>query len=94
MPRFNYGGQALIEFSTVSITPLGAFAGKEPILVNMWRSMFQMDPLPEEEAVKALSDLPIAGGTGKIFDLTGEKGGKKSRIVTAMLNAHLYDRLI
>lgn len=72
--------------ATVSITPLGAFEGKEPILVNMWRSMFQMDPLPEEEAVKALSDLPIAGGTGKIFDLTGEKGGKKSRIVTAMFN--------
>ena len=72
--------------ATASITPLGAFAGKEPILVNMWRSMFQMDPLPEEEAVKALSDLPIAGGTGKIFDLTGEKGGKKSRIVTAMFN--------
>ena len=72
--------------ATVNITPLGAFAGKEPILVNMWRSMFQMEPLPEAEAVKALSDLPIAGGMGKIFDLTGEKAGKKSRIVTAMFN--------
>ena len=72
--------------ASINITPLGAFGGKEPILVNMWRSMFKLEPLSEEDAAKALADLPIAGGSGKVFDLTGDQRGKKVRIVTAMFN--------
>ena len=68
----------------VNITPLGSFSGKEPVLVNMWRSVFALEPLADEEAAKALTDIPVAGGVGKIFDLTGDQRGKKSRIVTAM----------
>ena len=72
--------------ATVNITPLGAFGGKEPILVNMWRSVFGLEALPDQEAADSLVNLPIAGGTGKIFDLTGDQRGKKARIVTAMFN--------
>ena len=72
--------------ATVNITPLGSFSGKEPMLVNMWRSVFQLEALPDEDAAKALTDIPVAGGTGKIFDLTGKQRDKDSRIVTAMFN--------
>ncbi len=71
---------------TANITPLGSFSGKEPMLVNMWRSVFGLDPLTDEDATKALTDIPVAGGQGKIFDLTGEQRGSKARIVTAMYN--------
>ncbi|MEK0448927.1 MAG: hypothetical protein RL088_1195 [Verrucomicrobiota bacterium] len=81
-------GRFAIEGSdaTVNITPLGSFSGKEPMLVNMWRSVFGLDPLTDEESAKALTDIPVAGGQGKIFDLTGDQRGKKARIVTAMFN--------
>ncbi len=72
--------------ATVNITPLGSFGGKEPVLVNMWRSVFGLQALADEEATKALTEIPVAGGTGKIFDLTGDQRGKKARIVTAMFN--------
>jgi hypothetical protein len=72
--------------ATVNITPLGSFSGKEPMLVNMWRSVFQLEALSDEDAAKALAEIPVAGGTGKIFDLTGDQRGKKARIVTAMFN--------
>ena len=72
--------------ASVNITPLGAFDGKEPVLVNMWRSVFGLEALPDAEAASALTDIPVAGGTGKIFDLTGEQRGKKARIVTVMFN--------
>lgn len=72
--------------ATVNITPLGSFSGKEPMLVNMWRSVFGLDPLTDEDATKALTDTPVAGGQGKYFDLTGDQRGKKTRIITAMYN--------
>ena len=72
--------------ASVNITPLGAFDGKEPVLVNMWRSVFGLEALPDAEAASALTEIPVAGGTGKIFDLTGEQRGRKARIVTVMFN--------
>lgn len=83
--RFDAGG------ASVNVTPLASLQGKEPVLVNMWREAFQQKSLDEAEANAALSDIDIAGGKGKIFDLTGERGAEgqpkeKSRIVTAIFH--------
>ena len=80
--RFTVDGTDAI----INITPLGSFTATEPVLVNLWRSVFGLEALADEEATEALTEIPVAGGTGKIFDLTGDQRGKKARIVTAMFN--------
>jgi hypothetical protein len=63
--------------------------GREADLVNMWRGVFKMPTLDEKAAKESLKDQPIAGGDGKIFDLTspaGEGDAAGTRIVTAVLH--------
>ncbi len=70
---------------TVAITPLGGLAGKETIIVNMWRQQVGQTELSEDEVAKQLSPVEIAGAPGRMFDVTGKaEGGAAMRIVTAM----------
>ncbi len=73
------GGEA-----TVNITPLPNLAGKEALIVNMWREQVGATPLSEEDAMKALSEVEIAGGKGKLFEISGTSGGKPTKIITAI----------
>ena len=60
-------------------------AGKEGIIVNMWRQQVGQSELPADEAAKQLSPVEISDGAGKMFDVTGKtEGGAAMRIVTAM----------
>ena len=81
---FNIAG-AGGEKATVAITPLRGLAGKEGIIVNMWRQQVGLAELSAEEAAKQLSPVEIGDGAGKMFDVTGKAdGGAAMRIVTAM----------
>jgi len=77
--------------ATVSATPLPSMEGKEYVPVNLWRTAMGQAALTNDAALAALTELPIAGGKGKLFDLSGERTdeqGKKipTRIVTAFLH--------
>ncbi len=67
----------------VSVTVLASMAGQEAILVNMWRQMRGEAALKEEEAAKKLSDVPIAGGAGKMFEFADGDGGDQRRFIVA-----------
>jgi hypothetical protein len=84
--NFTVAGAAEGEGATVNVTPLGNFAGREAMLVNMWRNQVGSEPLSPEEAARTLSDVPVAGETGKIFEVSGTRDGKTRRLVTAMLS--------
>ena len=69
--------------ASIAITALTSMAGKETILVNMWRQVRQQEPLDEAEAAKMLKEVPIAGGKGTMFEVADERDGKASRFVVA-----------
>jgi len=75
------GGQA-----TVSVTPLGDLSGHEPEVVQMWREQVGAPPLQPGEAEAALKPIDVAGGSGRLFEITGTRDQKASHIVTAMFN--------
>lgn len=70
--------------ANVTITPLPNLAGKEELVVNMWRQQVGQEPLSSEDVKKALTDIEVAGGKGQFFEITGNSGGKPTRIITAM----------
>ena len=71
--------------ATVAITPLGGLAGKETVIVNMWRQQVGQTELSDDEVTKQFLPVEIAGAAGKMFDVTGKaEGGAAMRIVTAM----------
>jgi len=72
--------------ATVNITPLPNLAGKEEMIVNMWREQVQLGPLSPEEMAQALRPAEVAGGEGKVFEIDGTRDGKPSRTVAAMLH--------
>lgn len=73
------------EQATVAVTPLRGMAGREALIVNMWRQQVGQTELSPEEATKQLSPVEIAEEAGKMFDVTGKaEGGTAMRIVTAM----------
>jgi hypothetical protein len=80
--RFSLPGEA-----NVMITPLALMAGNEDSLVNMWRQMLALPLLGEKEAAEALTEVPIGGASGKLFEVTGarEESGEM-KIVTAFLH--------
>ena len=60
--------------ASIAITALASMEGKESVLVNMWRQVRGLEPVEETEAAKTLMDVPIAGGSGKMFEVNdGEK---------------------
>ncbi len=77
--------------ATVTATPLPSMEGKESVPVNLWRAAMGQPPLDEAAALAMLTELPVAGQKGKLFDLTGERTDEKgqkvpTRIVTAFLH--------
>jgi len=70
--------------ATVSITPLPSLAGKEALIVNMWREQVGAAPLDPAEALKSLTEVEVAGGKGQLFEISGKGDGKPMQIVTAM----------
>lgn len=72
----------------VAVTPLPGMAGRETLIVNMWRQQVGLSELSDAEADKELTAVDIGGGPGKMFDMAGKSAaGQTIRIVTAM--AHL-----
>ncbi len=75
------GGEA-----TVNITPLASFAGKEEIVVNMWRQQSGVPALSSQEAAKSLSPVEVGDQVGHLFEVAGSRDGKTSRMVTVMVH--------
>ncbi len=73
------GGEA-----NVTITPLPNLAGREELVVNMWRQQVGQPPLNGEEVKQALTDIEVAGEKGQFFEITGSPEGRPTRIITAM----------
>lgn len=72
--------------ASVAITPLPNLAGKEELIINMWREQMQLGPLGPDQMAEALKPAEVAGGEGKVFEITGTRDGKPSRTVAAMLH--------
>ena len=71
----------------VAVTPLPGMAGRESLIVNMWRQQVGLGELSEEESAKQLTPVDIGNETGKMFDMSGKSAtGATIRIVTAMLH--------
>ncbi len=70
--------------ATVNITPLPNLAGREAMVVNMWRSQVGLPELAQSELATALQPVDVAGGKGQLFEIEGPREGKPTRIVTAM----------
>ena len=75
----------------VTVTPLQGLAGKEALIVNMWRQQAGLPELTAEAAARQLSPVDVGGDPGKMFEVTGKGDGTNPplRIVTAM--AHRAD---
>ena len=75
----------------VTVTPLQGLAGKEALIVNMWRQQAGLPELSAEEAERQLSPVEVGGDPGKMFEVNGKGDGTNPpvRIVTAM--AHRTD---
>lgn len=72
----------------VAVTPLPGMAGRETLIVNMWRQQVGLSELTDDDATKQLTSVDIGGTPGKMFDMNGKSAaGANIRIVTAM--AHL-----
>ena len=68
----------------VNITPLPNLAGREALVVNMWREQAGLAPIEDAELAKTLEPVEIAGKKGRMFEVLGAKeGGAPLRIVTA-----------
>ena len=70
--------------ANVAITPLPNLAGRESMVVNMWREQAGLAPIEDGELAKTLEPVEIAGKKGQMFEVLGAKeGGAPLRIVTA-----------
>ncbi len=70
--------------ANVAITPLPNLAGKEAMVVNMWREQAGLAPIDDAELAKTLEPVEIGGKKGQIFEVLGAReGGAPMRIVTA-----------
>jgi hypothetical protein len=73
--------------ANVAITPLPNMAGREPLVVNMWRDQAGLPPLDEAELAKTLEPVEIGGEKGQMFEVLGaHEGGAPLRIVTAFFH--------
>ena len=70
--------------ANVAITPLPNLAGREGLVVNMWREQAGLPPIESAELAKTLEPVEIGGKKGQMFEVLGARdGGKPLRIVTA-----------
>ncbi|MGV3532039.1 MAG: hypothetical protein ACO1QR_06685, partial [Chthoniobacteraceae bacterium] len=72
--------------ASINVTPLPNMAGKEELVVNLWRQQVGQEPLAGEAVAAALTSVPVGKAEGKSFEISGSREGKPSLIVTAMLH--------
>ena len=73
--------------ANVNITPLPNLAGREALVVNMWREQAGLPPIEDAELAKTLEPVEIGGKKGQMFEVLGAfEGGKPLRIVTAFVH--------
>lgn len=72
----------------VTVTPLPMLAGRDAIIVNMWREQVGLKPLEPDQVAQQLQDVVIGSENGKLFEVEGKAGDgeKPARIVTAMVH--------
>jgi hypothetical protein len=76
--------------ANVNITPLPNLAGREAMVVNMWREQAGLPPIEDVELSKTLETVQIGDASGQMFEVLGAReGGAPLRIVTAF--AHQPD---
>jgi len=68
----------------VAITPLPLMAGRESLIVNMWREQLGQEALSEAEAKKQFHPIEVGGEQGSLFEMTGQGNSQSQRTVTAM----------
>lgn len=73
----------------VTVTPLPVLAGKDAMVVNMWREQVGLAPLSNDVIMAQLQDVVVGGDNGKLFEVAGKDGEAPMRIITAM--AHRPD---
>jgi hypothetical protein len=74
--------------ANVAVTPLPNLAGREEMIVNLWRDQAGLPPIGEADAANELVAVEIAGQQGKMFDVLGTReGGEPLRILTAFFHA-------
>ncbi len=72
--------------ASINVTPLPDLAGKEDLVVNMWRQQVGLEALAAADVAKALTPVPVGSAEGKYFEITGARDGKQTRIITAMVH--------
>ena len=70
----------------ISVTPLPNLNGKEELVVNMWREQVGQPPLQPGKLAEQLTNVDVAGATGQLFVVTGNREGASQRMVTAFLH--------
>ena len=71
----------------VNVTPLPNLAGREAVVVNMWRDQVGLPPIEEGELAKTLEAVEIGSEKGQMFEVLGAReGGAPMRIVTAFFH--------
>jgi hypothetical protein len=70
----------------VTVTPLPMLAGKDAMVVNMWREQVGLEPLSNDVVMAQLQDVVVGGDNGKLFEVAGKDGEAPMRIVTAMVH--------
>ncbi len=70
---------------SVLIMPLGQMEGRDSALVNMWRQATGQEPLDEAAAEKTLSPVEVAGGKGRLFEVTGKRE-EEMKVVSAFIH--------
>ncbi len=49
--------------------------------VNRWRGQIGLEPVDQSESDKLVSSLDVMGGKAMLVDMSGQKGGQKTRLV-------------
>ena len=70
----------------IAVTQLGNLAGKDAMLVNMWREQAGATALSEEEAAKQMQPVTVGGEKGSLFEVSGTRDKAPVKIVTAMVH--------
>lgn len=70
----------------VTVTPLPMLAGRDAMIVNMWREQVGLKPLEPDEVASQLKDVSVGPDSGKLFEVTGKDGEASMRIITAMVH--------
>jgi hypothetical protein len=53
--------------------------------VNRWRGQIGLSQLAQDDAEKLASSLDVLGGKAMLVDMTGDKNGRKTRLMAVMV---------